>query len=132
MREKAVGDMTAAKQQGASKDKVGPGNPPKHSRWKKGQSGNPKGRPPGVCITSAFRRALENGSTVDDFAADLLARAREGNSQAIKQIMDRIDGPVETKVDVTSGGEKLKYYVGISPEEFSELSEGDGDDGDTD
>lgn len=27
--------------------KVGPGRPPKHSRWKKGQSGNPRGRPKG-------------------------------------------------------------------------------------
>lgn len=27
---------------------VGYGKPPKHSRWKKGQSGNPRGRPKGT------------------------------------------------------------------------------------
>jgi hypothetical protein len=26
-------------------DKIGPGHPPKHTRWKEGQSGNPRGRP---------------------------------------------------------------------------------------
>ncbi len=30
-----------------SRDVVGYGNPPMHSRWKPGQSGNPKGRPKG-------------------------------------------------------------------------------------
>jgi len=28
-------------------EKVGPGNPPRHTRFKPGQSGNPKGRPKG-------------------------------------------------------------------------------------
>jgi len=31
----------------SDRDLVGYGNPPKHSRWKPGQSGNPKGRPRG-------------------------------------------------------------------------------------
>jgi hypothetical protein len=30
-----------------SKDKIGPGKPPKHSQFKPGQSGNPTGRPKG-------------------------------------------------------------------------------------
>jgi hypothetical protein len=29
-------------------EKVGHGSPPKHSRWRKGQSGNPSGRPKGA------------------------------------------------------------------------------------
>ena len=33
---------------GDEDDKVGPGNPPKHSQWQKGQSGNPRGRPKGT------------------------------------------------------------------------------------
>jgi Family of unknown function (DUF5681) len=51
--------------------KVGPGRPPKHTRFKPGQSGNPKGRPKGrVSMQTAAERELmklvdvpENGKT---------------------------------------------------------------------
>jgi hypothetical protein len=51
--------------------KVGPGRPPKHTRFKPGQSGNPKGRPKGrVSMQTAADRELmklvnvpENGRT---------------------------------------------------------------------
>jgi len=40
-------------------DEVGPGRPPKHSRFKKGESGNPKGRPKGSFnLRTIFERAL--------------------------------------------------------------------------
>ena len=51
--------------------KIGPGRPPKHTRFKPGQSGNPKGRPKGrVSMQTAADRELmklvnvpENGKT---------------------------------------------------------------------
>ena len=40
-------------------DEVGFGKPPKHSRFKKGQSGNPEGRPKGsLNLRTIFERAL--------------------------------------------------------------------------
>jgi hypothetical protein len=42
-------------------DKVGYGRPPKHTRWKKGHSGNPSGRP----------------KSAADFTSDVLAELKE-------------------------------------------------------
>ena len=41
-----------------SGDKVGYGNPPKHSRFKPGQSGNPKGRPSGSKTTATLLKGI--------------------------------------------------------------------------
>lgn len=43
-------------------DKTGYKNPPKHTQWKKGQSGNPNGRP----------KKSDNAATLDDFYDDFL------------------------------------------------------------
>ena len=44
---------------------VGYGKPPKHTRFKPGQSGNPKGRPRGACnLRTAFTKALQETVTI--------------------------------------------------------------------
>jgi hypothetical protein len=46
---------------------VGYGRPPTHSRWKKGQSGNPKGRRQGVKnLATAFQDALNERATITE------------------------------------------------------------------
>jgi len=46
---------------------VGYGKPPSHSRFRKGQSGNPKGRPKGAKgVAASLRRELESTITVQE------------------------------------------------------------------
>lgn len=64
--------------------------------FEKGQSGNPGGRPKGTTITSVLRARL----TDDDKAviADaLIAGARNGELDKIRELLDRTEGKVPTK-----------------------------------
>lgn len=90
---------------------VGYGKPPKGSQFKRGQSGNPGGRPPNapppppkegellpldVAILRAMRGKVEVKSgrktrkvnTFDAIVGTLLARAVEGDMRAIREVLD--------------------------------------------
>jgi len=91
---------------------VGYGNPPEHSRFQKGQSGNPKGRPPAKTRAEASFEMLpiqekileemkrpvrmRDGGTVTDVPADealvraILASALKGNSRAQALALDHL------------------------------------------
>ena len=77
--------------------------------WKKGQSGNPKGRPKkGKRLTDIIEKYLpmvpeidENpdGKTYQDLIAEaLLIGAVKGNAVLIKEVLDRVDGKVPLPV----------------------------------
>jgi len=78
---------------------VGYGKPPKHSQFKKGQSGNPKGKPKGSCnlktdVISVLNSRIvvnENGQTrkVSTQLATLM-RLRERALQGDSRAMDRL------------------------------------------
>ena len=83
----------------SSEERVGPGRPPKHSRFRKGQSGNPKGRPKGtVNLATVLERTLrekvvvnENGvrKTITKLEAavkQLVNRAAKGETDAFKML----------------------------------------------
>jgi Family of unknown function (DUF5681) len=80
---------------------VGYGKPPRHTRFKRGQSGNPRGRHPGARnLSTALNEALnervvvtENGGrrriTKRDAALKQLAtEAAKGNWRAVKLLVD--------------------------------------------
>ena len=94
--------------QGKNSEKVGRGNPPKDTRWKPGQSGNPKGRPKGIkYMSELLREQLDqvpetidgkpNTKTWRDLICDSILRAAvKGNQPAItKELLDRIEGKVK-------------------------------------
>lgn len=69
-------------------------------RWKKGQSGNPSGRPKSKTLSNAYRNKLEEPVPNDPEGrtwAELIAEAQvrdavRGNVQAAREIADRTEG----------------------------------------
>ena len=63
-----------------------------------GQSGNPAGRPKIKPFKDALRKAIDaagdDGEALRSVATALLAKAQEGDVQAIKEVADRLDGKV--------------------------------------
>ncbi len=61
-------------------------------RWVRGQSGNPRGRPPGDrAIAQLLREQLTPEATAE-IAKKVIALALEGDLKAITFIADRLDG----------------------------------------
>jgi len=78
--------------------------PPKEYRWKPGQSGNPRGVPKGtVFLTDYLRKLLK----MNDYQAAkvlchiILEKAMEGDFKFVKEVWDRMDGPVRQEVENT-------------------------------
>lgn len=96
------GNGTGDDDRDASRDyDVGYGKPPKHSRWQKGQSGNPRGPKKGSRgLKKDLHKALEarhsiriNGKVVKGTTQELAlytlaTRAASGDIRAIKQLID--------------------------------------------
>jgi hypothetical protein len=80
-------------------------NPAPHRRWKRGESGNPKGGGPGKLksIVEEIRRKLDartlegkklprNMTVLDALVEAILKYALKGNAVLLKEIIDRVDG----------------------------------------
>ncbi len=107
-------------------EKVGYGRPPKHSRFRKGQSGNPRGRPKGArglktdlrAELSERVRVTENGRTRSLTKQQLIiksmaARAAKGDNRATAKIVDLmltlfgVDGDQSTAQPLSDSDEAL-------------------------
>jgi alkylation response protein AidB-like acyl-CoA dehydrogenase len=79
--------------------------------WKKGQSGNPKGRPKLPDIRDALAKVLadeKDGITaLEATLAALRAKAVRGDVRAAEVLLDRAFGKSAQTMDVTSAGEKI-------------------------
>jgi hypothetical protein len=94
-----------------------PRNPAEHlkgHRWPKGTSGNPGGRPKGASVTAALRELSlteHNGKTLVQLLAERLFKdALSGKLPAAKEIIERLDGKVTDKHEV-SGCESPQMVV---------------------
>ena len=92
------------------------GNPhpdnPIAGRWKPGQSGNPKGRPPKKILTEALQRVLAklNDKETETLVSPYMERIARGDVAAFKEVADRTEGRVPQSVggSTTLGPVKLK------------------------
>src|SRR5262245_64755542 len=85
------------------------GTRPVGKRFVKGQSGNPKGRPPKhECLTSLLKAELETVNPGDKerrtwmelVVAATLRLAIKGNAAALREVWDRVDGKVKQELGV--------------------------------
>lgn len=116
----------------STKDRAGYGKPPKHTRFKKGTSGNPRGRPPGAMgfsqwVERELRQTAEitlNGrkrraSHSEILAIRLVSMAMSGDLRAMKTLLElhpslKRDLPVRFTLDIgkvsppgTQGGDSV-------------------------
>lgn len=109
-------------EQGKNSEKVGKGNPPKDTRWKPGQSGNPKGRPKNVKYVSELLQeelhqvpetidGKKNTKTWAELICErMLTAAVEGGQPAIiKELLDRIEGKVKDTHQIETGDISIVY-----------------------
>lgn len=97
--------------------KVGKCSPPKETKWKPGESGNPKGRPPNEqALTPRLREEMDaqpppavrrryglpdNSTWQDAQVLALLVNAARGNATAIRELWDRLDGKLTERIELT-------------------------------
>ena len=103
--------------------------------WRKGQSGNPAGKPKGTLhFKTLFLRAIEeigaqtsSGEKIKWDAVivrKLLKMASDGNIRAIEVILDRVDGKPAQSLDVTTQGDKINFTRELSDAELLDLAAG--------
>lgn len=144
---------------GGKKDyEVGKGKPPKKTRFQKGKSGNPKGRPKGSknfdteldAVLNKKVTVIENGrakkvTTQEAVLRKLTAKALEGNNPSLGRYLDLAQQrSVEKEANASerrlSGGEEdiLRRYVDschsqsndCGSSQLSDAQDGDGSDDD--
>jgi len=101
-------------------------------RWKKGQSGNPNGRPKGSRNRSTLIREwlevsqkiknpitgeVEDLEQQDIMTLALIKKAREGDVSAFRELMDGAHGKVLQQTDITTKGESINT---LTPEQVRE------------
>ena len=96
------------------------------TKFEKGKSGNPKGRPKGArSLSTILREMLEEPIEIvvdgkkerrefrEVIIRKLLKKANDGDIRAIQEIFDRVEGRAQQKIDHTSGGEAIPPVIKV-------------------
>ena len=100
------------------------------NQWQPGQTGNPKGRPPGQSEITRLRAALTGD--VPDILAGLVMAAKSGDVQAARLILERILPPIKAieqavELQLPDGGTlTAQGHAVLSAVAMGELAPGQG------
>lgn len=86
----------------------------------KGTSGNPKGRAKRE-VEQAYYDATVGSVPIKEWQAVIKAmikQAQRGNVAAAQWLGNYLVGKPQDRLDITSGDEKLKAYIGIDPADW--------------
>ena len=104
---KTIKSAIAGKKQGKEQYKVGKGKPPEDTKFKKGQSGNPKGKPKGtISLTSMIKRKLQElvpdgkRQAIEMLADNIIQDALEHNNKMRQLIWNYVDGMPKQGIDI--------------------------------
>jgi len=91
---------------------------------KKGQSGNPKGRPKNKPITAAIKAMLDkdDGKALDAIAAVAVREALKGDFRYTKEIIDRVEGKALETLNI-SGEMDIAQYPGLTAAQQAKIAE---------
>lgn len=94
------------------------GVPPDHSKFKKGQSGNPKGRPPLRDIKEVLKDLLSQQKNqtqlIDGLMSVVVNKALKGDLKAVEMLLSYTYGKPTQKTEITgSEGEKIDFTINV-------------------
>lgn len=80
--------------------------------WKKGQSGNPKGKPKKLpkldeLLASVMSEERNGLTAAEAVLRSLLVKATKGDVRAAELLLDRTFGKQRTDIDLTTGGQPI-------------------------
>lgn len=83
--------------------------PPEHGKFKKGQSGNPNGRPKklpqlDVLLDSVLGESKDGVTAAEAILKALRAKATKGDVRAAEMLLERAYGKPKQSIDHTTGG----------------------------
>jgi hypothetical protein len=88
-------------------------DPSPATRFAPGRSGNPAGRPKGESLTASLRRYLDGEDKdgrprAERFAEKLAEMVLLGDIQAMKMVLDRIDGKAVDRIGLETEGMTIR------------------------
>lgn len=88
------------------------GKPPEHTKFSKGQSGNPNGRPKklpalDIIMANVMGREKDGITAAEAIIMKLREMATKGDIKAAQLLLDRGYGKAKQNIDITTQGEKV-------------------------